>query len=208
MYNGENVHLLGYYKNNRPNDNIIKYLDKLKEEREIRAKEILDRLDKIFDIKIDYDELNNFANGSIGRPHIAKLINKKYGISIEECFKKMIGNDCPCFIPSSTQDLVSTIKFLHENDAIAVIAHPIHYKKTLPEEFIELGIDGIECFYPEHKKKYSKKLVELAKKNNLIVTGGSDFHDNRHKKKGHGFIGESNIIDEDIKLFLERLNIK
>ncbi|MBQ6692758.1 MAG: hypothetical protein IJN00_05440, partial [Clostridia bacterium] len=114
--------------------------------------------------------VKDFSGGSIGRPHIAKMINKYYGISIEEIFRKILGDDCPCFIPSSSQDLVSTIKFIQNNDGIAVIAHPIHYKNTLPEEFVKLGIDGIECFYPEHKKKYSKKLVNLAIKNNLIIT--------------------------------------
>ena len=209
MYNNENIHLLGYYKNNIPNNNIINYLKKLEKEREDRAKEILNRLDKIFNIKLNYDELKKFSNGVIGRPHVAKLIFNKYGINIETTFKKMIGDGCPCFIPASNQDLKKTIDFLHENDAIAILAHPIHYKKTSLEELIKLGIDGIECFYPEHKKKYSKKLVELSKYNNLIITGGSDFHDNKkYKKQKHGHIGQSVIEDEYLNLFLERLGIK
>lgn len=207
MYNGENVHLLGYYMNNKPSDKIINYLKQLEEERVVRAKEILSRLDKFFDIKIDYDELNNFAKGSIGRPHIAKLINKHYGIGIEEVFRKMLGDDAPCFIPSSEQDLVSTINFIKANDGIAVIAHPIHYKNTSIEEFIKLGIDGIECFYPEHKKKYTKKLVKIANDNNLIITGGSDYHDDKKFKK-HGDIGDAVIEEEQIKILLERLCIK
>lgn len=207
MYNGENVHLLGYYFNNKPSENIINYLKELEEERVVRAKEILNRLDKFFDIKLDLDELNNFAKGSIGRPHIAKLISKYYGIGIEDVFRKMLGDDCPCFIPSSEQDLVSTIKYIKENNGVAVIAHPIHYNNTTIEEFIKLGIDGIECFYPEHKKKYTKKLIKYANNNNLIITGGSDYHDDKKFKK-HGDIGEAVIEDEYIKLFLERLGIE
>ena len=207
MYNGENVHLLGYYMNNKPSEDIIKYLNKLEEERTLRAKEMLNKLDAVFDIKLDYDELNTLAKGSIGRPHIAKLINKKYGIGIEEVFRKMIGDDAPCFIPSSEQDLISTIKFIKNNGGIAVIAHPIHYKNTTLEEFIDLDIDGIECFYPEHKKKYTKKLVELCKKHNLVITGGSDFH-NIKKFMKHGMLGDFVIEDEYIELFLERIGLK
>jgi len=209
MHNGENIHLLGFYKNNKPNEVIIKYLNDLEEKRICRAKKMLDKLDEIFNIKLEFEELNKISDGSIGRPHIAKLIELKYGISKEVIFKKMIGNDCSCYIPSSNQDLKETIDFLHRNDAITVLAHPIHYKKTIIEEFIKLGIDGIECFYPEHKKKYSKKLVKLAKENNLIITGGSDFHDNKkNNREKHGNIGDCFIEDEYIDVFLERIEVK
>jgi len=209
IHNGENIHLLGFYKKNKPKNSIIKYLKKLENDRVCRAKEMLNRLDKLFDIKLSFDELNLLANGSIGRPHMAKLIHKYYGISEEIIYKKYLGNDSPAYIPSSFQDLKETIDFLHRNDAIAVLAHPIHYKKTNIEEFVELGIDGIECFYPEHKKKYIKKLVKLANENNLVITGGSDFHDHKkYKGENHGEIGDSFIEDEYIKIFLERLEVK
>jgi len=143
MYNGENIHLLGFYKNNKPNRNIIKHLKYLEKDRIIRAKEILDKLDKIFNIKLNYDELKKISNGSVGRPHIAKLIEEKYNIRKEKVFKTMIGDKCPCFIPSSNMDLKTTIDFLHENDAIAILAHPIHYKKTKVEDFVSLGIDWL-----------------------------------------------------------------
>lgn len=208
MYKGENVHLLGYYKKNKPSEILIKYLKDLSKERQDRAKEMLARLKKYFDIELDYEELKSISDGNIGRPHIAKLIQKKYGIGVETVFNKMLGNDSPCFIPSSTQDLKSTIDFLKQNNVITVLAHPICYKNTSIEEFIGLGIDGIECYYPEHKKKYSKKLVKYCNLNNLLITGGSDFHDDDiYKLSKHGSIGDSCIEEDDIKVLLERLEV-
>lgn len=208
MYNGENIHLLGYYKKNIPNNNIIEKLKSLENDRIIRAEEMLRRLDEYYGFKLDIKELISVSNGSIGRPMIASLLNKYYNISYDEAFSKYIGNNSPCYIPSSNQKLESVIKFLHDNDAICVLAHPIHYKKTKIEEFIELGIDGIECFYPEHGKRYRKKLVELASEKGLLITGGSDYHDGKiNKNKEHGYIGDAYIEDENINKLLERLEI-
>lgn len=206
MYRNENIHILSYYKNNKPNNEIINYLKILEEKRVERAKKILEKLDILCNIKLDFLELKKISNGSVGRPHIAELIMKKYGLSRDIIFNKLIGDNCSCYIPSSNQDLKETIDFLHKNDALVILAHPIYYKKTSIEEFIELGIDGIESFYPEHKKKFRKKLVKIANKYNLIITGGSDFHDDKkYIGKKNINIGYSYIEDEYISVLLERL---
>ena len=209
MYNGENIHLLGYYKNNKPNKNIIDVLKKLENDRIDRASEMLKRLDEYYGFKLDLKELLSISKGSVERPSIAKLLLKHYNISYDESFSKYIGNDSPCYIPSSNQKLEDVIEFLHQNDAICVIAHPGCYKKTNVEEFLKLGIDGIECFYPIHGKRYRKKLVNIANENNLLITGGSDYHDGKkYKNKEHGFIGDAYIEEENINKLLERLEIK
>lgn len=208
MYKGENVHLLGFYKNNKPNKNVIDRLKQLEKDRIKRASEMLKRLDEYYGFKLDLDELLSISKGSVGRPLIAKLLNKYYGISHDEAFLKYIGNDSPCYIPSSNQKLKDVIEFLHQNDAICVIAHPIYYKKTNIEDFIKLGIDGIECYYPEHGNRYRKKLAKIASENNLLITGGSDYHDGKkYKDKEHGYIGDAYIEEENIIKLLERLEI-
>ena len=207
IYNNENVHLLAYYKNNKPNRNIINYLRQLREDRVNRAKKMLDKLEYHYGFKLDFDELISLSNGSVGRPLIAALLNKYYAIGKDEAFDKYIGNDSPCYIPSSEQRLDDLIKFLHSNNAICVLAHPIHYKKTSIEEFIKLGIDGIECFYPEHGRRYRKKLVDLSKANNLLITGGSDYHEDKKYNK-HGYIGDAYLDDEYLKEIIERLDLE
>jgi len=39
-----------------------------------------------------------------------------------------------------------------------------------------MGIDGIEAYHSKAKPQQARKLEELAQKNRLIVTAGSDFH--------------------------------
>jgi hypothetical protein len=43
-------------------------------------------------------------------------------------------------------------------------------------EFAGYGLDGIEVYYPEHSQAMVNFYLDLAKKLNLLVTGGTDFH--------------------------------
>ena len=41
---------------------------------------------------------------------------------------------------------------------------------------IEKGIRGLECHYSRYSKEETNFLLEIAKTNNLYVSGGSDYH--------------------------------
>ena len=41
---------------------------------------------------------------------------------------------------------------------------------------LEAGIEGIECYYSRYNADEIKFLVDCAKKNNLLISGGSDYH--------------------------------
>lgn len=78
------------------------------------------------------------------------------------------------------------IKAIHDAGGIAVLAHPCCCNVFNLDDFVKklknLGLDGIETYYPYDRfrgiiKFSSRKLpFELAKKYNLIQTGGSDEH--------------------------------
>ena len=54
---------------------------------------------------------------------------------------------------------------------------------------MEYGIDGIECYHPDHNIKFIKEIVALAQTNSLIITGGSDMHD----KEVDYYVNKKNI---------------
>ena len=57
------------------------------------------------------------------------------------------------------------------------MAHPkLIYDDKLVEELLDMGMDGIEAYYPEHSDMDTAKFINMAKKRNLIITGGSDYH--------------------------------
>jgi hypothetical protein len=90
------------------------------------------------------------------------------------------------------------------NNAIAVWAHPIHNKNKFNElDIIEMGIDGIEGFYPDNTNEDTMHYRELSNKYNLLFTAGSDFHDH----VTHSEIGTCYIEDEDINKLFNKLDI-
>jgi predicted metal-dependent phosphoesterase TrpH len=44
------------------------------------------------------------------------------------------------------------------------------------EKIMEYGIQGLECYYSRYSKSEAELLVKYAKKYNLLISGGSDYH--------------------------------
>ena len=74
-------------------------------------------------------------------------------------------------------DFHEVLELIHSSGGIAVLAHPVIYdsEKSL-EELVSIGLDGVEVWHPAHSEEDIERLSEFAKQNNLLMTGGSDFH--------------------------------
>lgn len=74
------------------------------------------------------------------------------------------------------------IQAIHQGGGKAVLAHPcqLAFPDQQLEETIrhlkELGLDGLECYYPQHTPAMVQKYLAFARKYNLGITAGSDFH--------------------------------
>lgn len=84
-------------------------------------------------------------------------------------------------IKAKLKDPEEVIKTAKMSGGKVFLAHPsYHYKKSrMPEEelkhWLSLGIDGIECFSPYNKGE-EQYYIDFCKKNNLMISGGSDCH--------------------------------
>lgn len=90
------------------------------------------------------------------------------------------------------------INIIHKAGGKAFLAHPFEYKFEDTISFIndlrkEVELDGIECFHPSSADDNKKNiLVEYARKNNLYISGGSDYHGNRKPDIEIG-VGKGNL---------------
>lgn len=81
-----------------------------------------------------------------------------------------------------------TISLINNSKGIAILAHPFLYnmqKNKLDEMILYLktvGLKGIECIYSTHTDEETEYLMSIAKKYNLKISGGSDFHGNNKPK--------------------------
>lgn len=174
---GLEIHILGYfidYKN-------ILFKNKLKDLSAIRTERIYKILAKLngLGIKLDPKAVFNLAkDGTVGRLHIARaLVNEGLVSSVKEAFKKYIGDDCPCYVCGFRFNPQEAIKFIKDFSGIPVLAHPYALNRDdLIPQFVGYGLMGIEVYYPEHTQSMINFYLNMAKKYNLLVTGGSDCH--------------------------------
>ena len=65
---------------------------------------------------------------------------------------------------------------------VVVLAHPYQTQlegeelEKLVKQLKEAGLAGIEVYYPHHTRKMVEEYKGLAKKYDLFITAGSDFH--------------------------------
>lgn len=208
-YNNESIHLLGLFGNdNYKSEEFLKILDSIKQRRILRAKEIIKRLDDVFNIKISLESVLNCGSNIIARPHIAKaIINAGYPYTQDYIFNNFIGKNNAAYVPTNEITIEEAIDTLHKFNAIVILAHPVLIKNTPLEDFLKFKLDGIEAVYFLNSKEDQEFLMNFAKKNNLLVTAGSDCHGDFVNDKRHGDIGDMYLDEIYINKLLDRLKI-
>ena len=203
-HNGEEVHILGYFKDEDcRRKEMIEFARKKEQDRVNRCKTIVSSLKKYFDIEINENELLEKNKGMIGRPHIAKeIIKAGYETSIDNVFKGYLGNDSPAYIPSSILSVQEGIDLLRNNNATIVLAHPVLLKGTRVEELLnDFKFDGMEAIYGLNSQQDTIKFINMCKQYKLLITGGSDFHD--FNISGHSNIGDISLDNKNIENLLK-----
>jgi predicted metal-dependent phosphoesterase TrpH len=176
---GQEIHMLGYlidYKNGE----LIKRLDFLKKKRVERIYKIVDKL-KDLGLNLKPESVFDIAGkGTVSRLHVAKaMVADGLVTSIYEAFKNYIGDKCPAYVLGFSFSSKNAIALIKESGGIPVLAHPyVLGRDDLIPKFVDYGLMGLEAYYTEHTHSMTKNYLRLAKKYNLLVTGGSDCHGN------------------------------
>lgn len=115
-----------------------------------------------------------------------------YGIDIDNkellslCAKDKAGTTSDVVRFFSYRHPKKVIQAIHSAGGIAILAHPACYWVVSLENYIKnlvkLGLDGVEVYYPYKRHRgiikfhLANAVKRIAKKHNLIETGGSDTH--------------------------------
>jgi len=103
------------------------------------------------------------------------ITDQIFGNLYDELFSEE--SDTNIIVNAKFPDPVEILAAIHDAGGIAVLAHPCLFDSMeLLEELIPLGLDGVEVWHPQCSKEQTSVLQAIAVKNNLLMTGGSDFH--------------------------------
>jgi len=163
--------------------------------REERAEKILDKINVEFEkegierlTRNDLREIQAFADGVLGRPHIANYLVRKGIVGTkQEAFDRYL---VKCDVPKYPLYVGEASRLVRNAGGIVVLAHPndphgtslvkltksLHEQTEIIEESILRYIDGVECWHSRNDALTTNHFIEFAKKHGLIMTGGSDCH--------------------------------
>lgn len=175
------IHLLGLWAPDK-SPGLENFFAHLRAGRKERNERIVAKL-QAHGIDITFDEIAAKAQGAQGRPHIAQLLLEK-GVaqSRKEAFDLWLGKDGKAFEPKPVPPTGDAVAALASAGASPILAHPLLYPtpagwlESFVKKLIPQGLFGIEVWHSSHTEGQSLELLELARKYDLGVSGGSDYH--------------------------------
>lgn len=176
-------HILGYNCNTA--NQIFK--DALNQGAALRRAKLEKRIEFLCDEGYSFpdEELEKIRQmPSAGKPHLGNLM-VKYGYAKD---RKTAINDIinRCRTESSRIFAEIAMNAILASGGIPVWAHPMGgegEKETRLEQFtimldelLAYGLKGLECYYSKYPLALCDKLAKTANENNLLISGGSDYH--------------------------------
>ena len=180
---GREVHIVGLYIDNHDKE-FVSGLKDFIDSRTVRNKKMCKKLTEEAGIPISYEELTKeFHDTVITRAHYAKfMVDRGYVNSRAEVFDRYIGDHCPYYVGREKITPEDAIRSILKAKGVPVFAHPIlcRFGDDRLDAFVgklkEAGLVGIEAIYSTYELRDERQIKELAKKYDLLVSGGSDFH--------------------------------
>jgi len=175
---GQSVHILGYLFDHH--DRLLRESTRaLAEARVGRARRMVEKLEA-HGAAIPWDEvLSEAGKGSVGRPHIAKVLHRRRLVgSVGEAFVRYLADGAPCNVPKETLPLERVVELIAGAGGVAVWAHPgwrVRDEELLGR-LVAAGVKGLEAWHPNHSERIAAEIEAAARVRGLVCTGGSDFH--------------------------------
>lgn len=205
------LHMLGYFIDHT--DTMLnKILQRIRNGRSDRNKQILRKINEL-GMPLPWSEVQSFAGEDVvGRPHFAQaMLARGYIKNVKAAFDVYLAKGKPAYADRLRLPSADSIRAIRAGGGVPVLAHPFTLDLSESElsDFVATlaneGLQGIEAYYPEHSKTRTQQYLALAKRFDLAVTGGTDYHGTMTPKIriGTGF-GRLSVPDE----LLDRLRAR
>lgn len=176
-YEGQEVHILGYYIDFQ-HPSLLATLEDMRRFRRQRIESMVGKL-RALGLDIHIDEVKEVAGeAAMGRPHLARVMMEKgYVNSVTEAFERYIGLGRPAYVPRTHLTPFAAVEIVRKAGGIPVLAHPgLVGRDELIPRLISVGLMGLEVWHSDHTAEDANRYLALAEKLDLLVTGGSDYH--------------------------------
>ncbi|HMD47233.1 MAG TPA: PHP domain-containing protein [Acidimicrobiales bacterium] len=159
-------------------------LVRLRADRLGRNRRLAERLAEL-GLPATYDEAVAVSGSeeSVGRPHFAGvLVEHGAAESVQDAFDRWLGRGAPAHVRKARVSPAEVSRLARASGGVAVLAHPLSIGLApdglagLVADLAETGFAGIEAHYANYAPEDRAALVELARRSDVVATGGSDYH--------------------------------
>jgi predicted metal-dependent phosphoesterase TrpH len=149
-------------------------VERIQTDREERGRRIIENVEDRLGIDLGLE-----PRRGIGRPHVARAVDEHPGTDMdyEAAFEELIGDDGPCFVARDVPSFATGRRILGDACGVVGLAHPLRYPD--PAGALELApdLDAVELPYPYGRAVDTAPVEDAVEAHGLLVTGGSDAHD-------------------------------
>jgi len=204
-HDGRDLHILGYGIDPAA-PSLREYQERARAARAVRIRSMIERLGEL-DVRVAFDDVVAAAGpvpGALGRPHLARvLLSAGHVSTLAEAFDRYIGDEGPAYVPTRLLDVPGAIALIRGSGALAVWAHPPQsLLGPALDGFVAAGLQGLEAYRPRTADAELQRLLAEARRHDLLVTGGSDWHGD-----WHGDLGGFHLARDPLHAFLDRLGL-
>ncbi len=194
VHDGKELHLLVYFRGQPPAEatTFLQGRCQARAERFDRAAERLGLTDSA-----DADALA--GTRSLTRHHLAQALTRAGKVARQSDAWRHLGRDV---VPLIEFTYLDAIRLARSWGALTSWAHPALADANLYlDAFVKAGLQGVEASRPGLDRPTRNGLRRLAKKHDILVTGGSDWHG-----WWPGNLGDFRFDDEHARRFIEHLD--
>lgn len=208
------IHVLGYGFD-AADEALRAFCKERVSQREARAEAMVNRLCELGK-PVSMDRVRELARGVMARPHVARaLLEAGHVSSVADAFDRFLKPGKPAYVPKEDVKVSEAVRMIEQAGGVAVLAHPMEMKmgetmmESLVGEWKEHGLAGVEVYHPSAPNNHAAFLYAMARRLDLLVTGGSDFHGAAVRKTGVGEgLDRWKTMDSDVGALLSRVQCK
>jgi predicted metal-dependent phosphoesterase TrpH len=182
-FRGRSVHLLGYFPKSEPAPEFREWLGVMQKSRYDRNVRMAERL-RSLGVDITLEEVQAKGRSLTGRPHFARvLMEKGYVSTMQQAFDEYLDESAKGYVERQEAEFAESVQRIRAGGGVSSVAHPIRLLKSGTSELDEMiaemrdcGLLALEAYHSDHRPADVARYEDLARRNGLAMTGGSDFH--------------------------------
>ena len=182
---GVSVHMLAFQYDPRSR-HICELFESTRASRLQRVKRMVELLSQDYPITWQsvLEQVREGDRTTVGRPHIADaLVAAGVYETRSDAFADVVSTRSKYYIPTPSPSTHEVVRAVGEAGGVTVIAHPGDPSRNArllsDEQIIRLigdGLDGLEVWHRGNPPQQRERLLDIAHRYGLLVTGGSDWH--------------------------------